>query len=201
MKFDLHVHTNISSCSQLTLDSILCEAQNKGLHGVCITDHDTMAIREHVGEGIQENGLCVIFGMEYTTSEGDFLLFGPFEKLDTGLSAPELLRYVHSVDGVAVSAHPFRFNRPTQEHLIDQGLCFIVESINGRNHRHENDSVADWKHRFDIKEVGGSDAHSLEELGRVTTNFNNTITNRADFIQALKSGTYHPEPNQSCHLF
>ena len=193
MKFDLHVHTNISPCSQLTPDSILCEAQNKGLQGVCITDHNTMAIREQLSEGIQKNGLCVIFGMEYATSEGDFLLFGPFERITSNLSAPELLRYVHSVGGVAVSAHPFRHNRPTQEHLIDQGLCSIVESINGRNHQNENDSVTDWKHRFDIKEVGGSDAHSLDELGRVITHFHNPISNRADFIQALQSGFYHPE--------
>lgn len=201
MKFDIHVHTDISSCSQLSLESILLEAQNRGLHGVCITDHDTMAVRKYAQEGIQQNGLCLILGMEYATPEGDFLLFGPFEQLDSGLPAADLLKYVQASGGVAISAHPFRHTRPTQEHLINQGLCSIVESINGRNHQNENDSVSHWRRRFSIREVGGSDAHSLEELGAVTTNFANRITNRHDFIQALTSGHYRPEPNPSSSLF
>ena len=75
MKFDIHVHTTLSPCSHLTVDDILSRAKDKGLDGVCITDHDTMAIRHHLSEGIQDNGLCLIFGMEYSSPDGDFLAF------------------------------------------------------------------------------------------------------------------------------
>ncbi len=195
MKFDLHVHTSISPCSQLSLDDILSQARKKGLQGVCITDHDTMDVRRYINEGIQNNGLCVIFGMEYATQEGDFLLFGPFERIKLGLSAADLLNNVLDKGGVAVSAHPFRFNRPTSEHLIKNGLCTIVEGINGRNHQNENDSVASWENLYGVRQVGGSDAHSLEELGRVATLFQQPIRSRADFIDALKNGRYSPERN------
>lgn len=67
MLFDLHPHTTLSSCSQLQLDQILTQVGAKGLDGVCITDHDTLAVRNTISEGVQNNGLCVIFGMEYTT--------------------------------------------------------------------------------------------------------------------------------------
>ncbi|MBU4262469.1 MAG: PHP domain-containing protein [Proteobacteria bacterium] len=195
MKFDLHVHTNISPCSQLPLEDIIVQAKERGLSGVCITDHDTMDIRHFLQEGMQDNGLCVIFGMEYATSEGDFLLFGPYEQLQTGLAAPELLRHVEQTGGVAVAAHPFRSNRPTREYLVDHGLCSIVEGINGRNHQHENDSVGTWRERYGVKQVGGSDAHTLGELGLVTTRFPHPIRNRAELIQALKNGSYAPERN------
>lgn len=196
MKFDLHVHTSISPCSRLSLPDILATAKERELDGVCITDHDTMEVRLHLREGIQENGLCVLFGMEYATSQGDFLLFGPFEGLRPGLAAPTLLRHVAESGGVAVAAHPFRRNRPTAECLVNQRLCGIVEGINGRNHPHENDAVNSWGLRYGVKKIGGSDAHSLNELGRVTTRFFAPITNRVELIHALKSGHFLPEINE-----
>ncbi|RJX33688.1 MAG: PHP domain-containing protein [Desulfurivibrio sp.] len=193
MKFDLHVHTSISPCSQLPLEDIIAQAKERGLSGVCITDHDTMEVRHFLQEGLQDNGLCVIFGMEYATGEGDFLLFGPYEQLQPGLAAPELLRHVEKTGGIAVAAHPFRGSRPTREYLIDHGLCGIVEGINGRNRQHENDSVSSWRDRYGVKQVGGSDAHSLEELGRVTTRFQQPIRSRDELINALKNSSYTPE--------
>ncbi|TFG38160.1 MAG: PHP domain-containing protein [Desulfobacterales bacterium] len=195
MKFDLHVHTSISPCSQLPLHDIIAQARQRDLSGVCITDHDTMEVRHYLQEGMQENGLCVIFGMEYTTNDGDFLLLGPYEQLQPGLAAADLLRHVENTGGVAVAAHPYRFNRPTREYLVDHGLCRIVEGINGRNHQYENDSVGTWRERYGVKQVGGSDAHSLEELGLVTTIFHLPIRNRADLIYALKNSSYTPERN------
>lgn len=200
MRFDIHVHSTISLCSQLPLQAIVEQAQAKGLDGVCITDHDTMAVKEQIQEGVQPNGLCVIFGMEYATTEGDFLLFGPFEDLRAGLAAPELLHHVAQSEGVAVAAHPFRSNRPTQEYLINNGMCSIVEGINGRNGQSENDCVASWEDRYAVKLVGGSDAHSVEELGRVSTLFSGTIRNRLDLIHSLQKGCFKPEWNQS-HIF
>lgn len=195
MRFDLHVHTTLSPCSRLRPTEILSDAISKGLDGVCITDHNTMAIQEILTEGLQDDGLCIIFGIEYSTADGDFLLFGPFEELPAGLYAPELLDRVETEGGVAIAAHPFRTARPTREYIIKQGLCRIVEGINGRNHTHENDRVASWEQSYDIKQVGGSDAHSLSELGQKATRFHTRITSRADLIQALKKGAFDiPHP-------
>lgn len=191
----MHVHTVISPCSQLTLEEILSSAGERGLDGVCITDHDTMEVRHFLQEGMQSNGLCVIFGMEYATPDGDFLIFGSFEEIKKNLSAPELLRHVLSSGGAAISAHPFRARRSTREYLISDGLCSIVEGINGRNLQTENDRVASWQKRYGVKQVGGSDAHSREELGKITTIFKDRICNRGDFISALKEGHFYPARN------
>lgn len=192
MKFDLHVHSTVSSCSRLTIEQIISHAPARGLDGVCITDHGSMAAGENIAEGLQENGLCLIIGMEYTTAGGDFLLFGPFEEMPAGLSAPELLRRVEAAGGVAVAAHPCRPARATSEALIAAGLCRIVEGLNGRNRNRDNQRISGWERCYSIRQVGGSDAHTLEELGRMATRFDRPVRSRADLIQALKCGNYAP---------
>ena len=192
MKFDLHVHTTLSSCSQLTLEQILDNARDKGVDGVCITDHDTMAATDLVKEGLQENGLCVLVGMEYATQGGDFLLFGPFEKLPVGLPAEAVLSAVRNTGGVAIAAHPCRPGRSVDISLLEKGLCRIIEGVNGRNTPQANQEVALWPERYHVGAVGGSDAHTLDELGKVPTQFTLPIRSRADLIRALKEGCYHP---------
>lgn len=168
----------------------------KGLDGVCITDHDTMAVRQVFKEGVQDNGLCVIFGLEYATGEGDFLLFGPFEEIRSGLSAAELLRYVEASGGVAVAAHPCRRSRSTRENLIREHLCRIVESVNGRNSHPENKQAASWCERYNVSQVSGSDAHTLSELGMAVTRFHEPIHSRSDLIRSLKNGSFTAERDE-----
>lgn len=195
MKFDLHVHSTLSACSQLTLGEILGNARSMGLDGVCITDHQTMAVTRSVTEGIQEDGLCVIAGMEYATPDGDFLIFGPFHGLAAGLSGRELLCQVDMAGGVAVAAHPFRAGRCINPEIIAQQHCRIIEEKNGRDNGAGQKRAAEWQALYKVGLAGGSDAHSLKELGRTVTIFEEPIRNRQDFIQALKGGRFQAAVN------
>ncbi|MBN1381670.1 MAG: PHP domain-containing protein [Deltaproteobacteria bacterium] len=192
MIFDIHVHTNYSSCSELSLDEIKHTARMKGLDGVCITDHNTMAARNDLEEGLQQDGLCILIGMEYDTPQGDFLIFGPFDDLKTGLDAGRLLQTVEERGGVAVAAHPYRENRLLDKTVVEQGLCRIVESVNGRNNKEENHRVKHLVEPYDLIPCGGSDAHRLNELGNTATRFLTPIRNRQDLIEALRQGLCVP---------
>jgi predicted metal-dependent phosphoesterase TrpH len=192
MLFDFHVHTRISPCSSLDLKDILVHAKPRGLDGVCITDHDTMDIRNFCMEGLQQDGLCIIFGMEYSTSEGDFLIFGPFEEVPIGLSVKEILKEVNEVGGVAIAAHPCRKARPTSEYVIREGYCRIVEGINGRNQKHENQMALSLYQNYPVSFLAGSDSHTLEELGGVSTLISGKIRTRSDLIKAVKEGNFFP---------
>jgi predicted metal-dependent phosphoesterase TrpH len=202
MLFDLHVHTRISPCSSLDLKDILTHARSRGLDGICITDHDTMDISTFCLEGLQPDGLCIIFGMEYSTPEGDFLIFGPFEEVPMGLSAKEILTEVDETGGVAIAAHPCRKVRPTMEYVIGKGYCRIVEGINGRNQEHENQMALSLYQNYPVSFVGGSDSHTLEELGGVATRIGGKIRTRSDLIEALKDGNFslHPEAQRYPNL-
>ena len=47
MLVDMHLHeSTYSSDSKMTLAEIVSDAKAKGLDGVCITDHDSMGLRE-----------------------------------------------------------------------------------------------------------------------------------------------------------
>ena len=154
-----------------------------------------MGAEQQLDEVIQADGLCIITGMEYATPEGDFLIFGPFDLLPEGLPAKELMSLVDRVDGVAVAAHPFRAGRNTSPEIIAQKLCRIVEGKNGRDNGIGLKTIANWQKKYDVRLVGGSDAHSLEELGRTITVFNQPIRSKREFIHALKYGSYQPETN------
>lgn len=195
MLIDMHIHTEISPCSHMKIHDILHRAKERGVDGVCITDHDTMDIRHYLNEGIQENGVLLLFGMEYATSQGDFLLFGPFENLPAHLPAETLLATVHQSGGVAVAAHPFRRKRPMDERLIHNGLCRSIEQLNGRNSESENAkaSAAPWLKRYELARCAGSDAHTPDEVGSLATRFFVPITSRSDLVMALKNRTCRPE--------
>jgi predicted metal-dependent phosphoesterase TrpH len=187
MYFDIHVHTTISPCSKLEVNEVLEHARTKGLDGVCITDHDTMEIRNYLREGIQPSGLCVIFGMEYATANGDYLIFGPFENIPSGLPDQLLLERVYHARGIAIAAHPFRTGRSCREPVLLEKNCCALEIINGRNIEFENLRARQAARKYNLTECGGSDAHTLEELGRVTTCINYPVRSREDLIFSVKN--------------
>lgn len=190
MRFDLHVHTDISPCSNLALETILTRAQGLGLDGICLTDHDTMDVLSSVREGLQENGLVVIVGMEYATDEGDYLIFGPFENIRPGMSAYELIPQVHEAGGAIIGAHPYRLKRPADTGMFSSDLCPIVEVANGP--QMENSQALAMAQKRNLAMSAGSDAHTLEELGRYPTRILNRIRTRDDLVGALRAGNFRP---------
>jgi len=192
MLIDLHVHTRFSACSRLSLDDILENAAGRGLDGVCITDHHSVQALEQITPGLQANGLRLFVGQEYSSDHGDFLIFGPRTAFPRGLTAQALLAAVAQTGGAAVAAHPFRPQCPVSEFIVRDKLCRIVESVNGRNSAAANQSVAQWIWQYDLIDCAGSDAHTLEELGKIKTRFHLPIDSTADLVIALNKGLCTP---------
>lgn len=197
VKIDLHVHSDISPCSNMHFDDILHHARQAGLDGIGITDHGTMCLNQTVNDGIQKNGVYVFIGMEYTTPQGDFLLFGPFRKIPSNLEAPALLTWVAHQDGVAIAAHPCRANRFTDENLIKDRSCHIVEGLNGRNSISENLKAGAYMVNYGARLTGGSDAHKTDEIGNCYTRFDAPVRSLVELVQALKTGRFQPERSRN----
>lgn len=192
MLIDLHVHSHLSPCSRLPLRQILAQARARGLDGVCLADHGGRLALGQVSEGRQADGLLLLVGQEYATRQGDFLVFGDLEPLPPDLGALSLLERVDALGGVAVAAHPFRPGRGLDPELGGQGLLRLVEGINGRTPTGGNRLASQWAALHGLDLVGGSDAHSLAELGGVATYFNRPIASQADLVRALREGDCQP---------
>jgi hypothetical protein len=192
MLMDMHIHTRFSPCSVIRVRQLISVVRQKGLDGVCITDHDTAASLSVLKHASEFSGFCVIVGMEYTTSKGDFLVFGPVEHTPSGMDAEGLMRWAKKEGAITIPAHPFRRTRPAHADILSKST--IVEVMNGRNRSHENELCQRWieEQRTAIKATGGSDAHTLDEVGKVVTVFKKNIYDTEGLINALHNNDYSP---------
>ncbi len=192
MLIDMHIHTQFSPCSIINIPQLIAKAKAKGLDGICITDHDTMASKS-VLENLKISDICVLVGIEYTTSKGDFLIFGPTDHIPLRMPLESILSWIKKEGGVVIPAHPFRKSRPADINVLS--LFNIIEVLNGRNLPSENNHCKEWikTNGKNIKQIGGSDAHTFEEIGNVVTVFEKNIYCLDDLIRELLDGRYAPK--------
>jgi len=186
----MHVHTRFSPCSIIRIAHLLERAREVHLDGICITDHDTADSLSVFKDVAAYQGICIIVGMEYTTGKGDFLVFGPVEYIPKGMSADRLIEWSKKEGAAAIPAHPFRQSRPADLDVLRKSD--IIEGLNGRNHPHENSLCSRWmkEQGNGKKKIGGSDAHTLDEIGRMVTVFDNNIYTLEDLLKELAAGKY-----------
>ncbi len=194
MLVDLHIHTSISPCGMQHPEDVIRVAREKGLSVICLTDHFTTKVRQYIKEGLQENGLLVFIGLEYSAPEGDFVLLAPeLQEFPRGLRAEEVLREVHRLGGVAIWAHPYRWGNVPDEELLASGLVDAIEVLNGRTSPRENAEARDLARSYRLPGVAGSDAHCLDELGLVANETETEIKTLADLMEAIRRGKLTPK--------
>ena len=77
MLVDMHLHEKtFSTDSFLSLDEIVSIAKAKGLDAVCITDHDSMGLRETAEEYTRRTGFPIFTGIEFFSLQGDITAWG-----------------------------------------------------------------------------------------------------------------------------
>jgi len=188
----MHVHTRFSPCSVIRIRNLVSRAREVGIDGVCITDHDTIASKHEFEKLSDTHGICFIIGIEYTTTKGDFLVFGPLENIPQHMGINSLIQWAQKEGAVVIPAHPFRKSRPV--HIPVLKSFDIIECLNGRNHDFENEACHQWirEHAPVARAIGGSDAHTLNEIGRIVTVFEKNIYGAEDLIRELRHGSYKP---------
>jgi len=157
-----------------------------------MTDHDTIASKHEFEKLSDTHGICFIIGIEYTTTKGDFLVFGPLENIPQHMGINSLIQWAQKEGAVVIPAHPFRKSRPV--HIPVLKSFDIIECLNGRNHDFENEACHQWlrDHATGARAIGGSDAHTLNEIGRIVTVFEKHIYGAEDLIRELRRGSYKP---------
>lgn len=178
IKADLHTHTDASIDGRQTLRELIAAAQNKGLDAIAVTDHNYF-------QSLPETeGLLLIPGCEFSTDEGH--ITGLFlEKTPTAKplqTAAEAIDEIHRCGGIAVLAHPYQ---KVFERTVPQGID-AIETANARApYKYKGANILAYALADEKKlpGVGGSDAHSIHEVGNAYTE----ITASEKSLPALKS--------------
>lgn len=198
MIIDLHMHEKrFSKDSFLLLEEIVDIARERHLDGICITDHDSMGLRDYAAEYSEKTGFPIFVGIEYYSLQGDILAFGiqdyPKERLD----AQTFIDDVHAQGGVVISAHPFRHNRRGLETALDT-LRDVdgIEILNGSTMPDATMMAVRYAHKYGFAVTGGSDCHYPYKVGVTATYFPHDIRTMDELVEAIRRKECRPAFHQ-----
>ncbi len=198
MFIDLHMHEkNYSLDSFLSLEEMVEIAKKRGLDAICITDHDSMGLREYAAEYSKKTGFPIFVGIEFYSLQGDILAFGIDRYPEERVSAQEFIDYVHEQGGVVVSAHPFRHNRRGLEDNLDtlRGVD-AIEILNGSTLADATMMAVMYARKYGFAITGGSDCHYPDKVGTCATYFPNEIKTMDDLVNAIRNHECQPAFHQ-----
>ena len=209
MDVDLHIHTTYSDCSGLDYDRIHGYVQDNRPLAFTITDHGSVAACRRLTDDFP--GLTVLWGIEVTAEEGDFLVFT--EDIDYISSLKVYHRSVEDLrrddDTVVIWAHP-RISQSggwTGPDVINDEIRHVTDHIDGLELFNGTmlflatlGSIRpiyfEKLHRIlqttGLTATGGSDAHDFESLFNCYTRFPDDVRTAADMITVLKNGKVEP---------
>jgi len=187
MKLDLHIHSTYSRDGTASPKEIVLKCKELGLDGLAITDHNAIQGSMDAVKLAELEGLLVVRGVEISTINGHVLAYGISELIPKGLSIHETIDKIHESGGVAVAAHPVRFPSGIGLELASYSKFDAIEVLNGGNSRRSNLRAARLAESLRRPVTAGSDAHSVEEIGKSYVVLEGPQTEK-DVLDALRSG-------------
>ncbi|MDI6735003.1 MAG: PHP domain-containing protein [bacterium] len=193
MIIDLHIHTLIGShCSIIEIRDLIIQVKRLKLDGICITDHNNTAGIWPTKKLGEEEGIKVFGGIEVRTREGDVIVFSKdIDTIKVPVGIVDLISWVQEREGVIIPVHPFRRGVPSLDNRLYEIPGFdAIEILNGNCTQEMN--ILAWLASLKLKipGTGGSDAHTLKQVGKYATMFDVQIETEEELIKAIKSGNY-----------
>ncbi|MCC6419263.1 MAG: PHP domain-containing protein [Gemmataceae bacterium] len=164
-------------------------ARERGLDGVCFTEHDRWWPEEEMAALGRRTGFFVCAGVELTTDVGHLLAFGVPGGTRALVTLEAAFAVASQAGGLLYLAHPARDGLLRVDRRMVEALA-SVEAVNGSDSRLQNVAATGLARGFRLPGVGGSDAHTTAEVGRAATRFEGEIGDGGALVAALASGCY-----------
>jgi predicted metal-dependent phosphoesterase TrpH len=176
------MHTNCSDGWPTPLQLVEHASRRAGLDVIAVTDHDTIegALRaaEYAG---RRSKLHVIVGEEVSSRDGHIIGLFLEQRVKPGLSAAATIHAIHDQGGIAVAAHPFwRTQRLVRNGNPVHGVGWLAAELEFDGVEIENATPGFYvfnqlARRLNMglgaAELGSSDAHIVDAVGRAFTEF------------------------------
>ncbi|PLW80176.1 hypothetical protein C0585_03970 [Candidatus Woesearchaeota archaeon] len=207
--FDMHYHSRYSD-GRSSIPQIVKKARRLGI-GVAVTDHNEIRGALEIAK---YEDVPSIPGIEVTTKEGIHVLLYfytaeelssfynhiilPSKRSSYSLELPisDLINYAKDFNNVIVAPHPFSISwmgvcDSTHKKIIDFDFLKefeAIEVINGENLHRLNLKALKLSEMLKKPVSGGSDGHTIVELGHVLTYVKEKGVNPKSFLNQLKKG-------------
>jgi len=177
---DLHMHTTASD-GWPTPHELVDYARATALDVIAVTDHDTIegALRA-ADHAAGRSKLQVVIGEEVSSRDGHIVALFIERRIRPGMSAAATVHAIHDQGGLAVAVHPFlRTQRRTRSGPV-HGVGWLAAELAFDAIEVENATPGFYvfnqlARRLNLglgsAELGGSDAHILDAVGRAYTEF------------------------------
>lgn len=190
IRVDLHIHTSASFDCLTDPGRLLEHALSIGLDRIGITDHNELHAALMMKERYPDR---IVVGEEVKTAEGvDITGFFLREPIPRGTPARAACERIRAQGGVVYVPHPFAAGKGGGGRILAEihDLVDVVEGFNARVHDPAlNERAVAWARERDLPLGAGSDAHTLEEVGRGYVELSPFDDDRASFLAALRAGT------------
>jgi predicted metal-dependent phosphoesterase TrpH len=196
-KYDLHIHTNHSSCSRIKPKKLLRIAKKRGLDGIAITNHNTIKGGLEVKKLNKDKNFEVIVGAEIKTDKGEILGYY-LKKEIKSRKAEEVIDEIHKQGGIAIAAHPFTWGVLRKQCTFDKKELKKIdgfETFNSRNmFRWENELAVQFAQKHKLAQTAGSDSHFYYEIGKAFTLFSGSLRDAIKKRNTIIMGRIAPLP-------
>jgi predicted metal-dependent phosphoesterase TrpH len=205
MRIDLHNHTSpLSACSYLDPRELVREARRLKLDGICLTEHQVVWDPAEIDRLAGDGGIRIFRGNEFTTNQGDVLVFGFYKDIKDLMLIQELREEVQKAGGFMVAAHPFRgfktFGIGQLQMTVEQACkrkvfehVDAIEILNGKLSDDENEMARKVAEKLGLPGTAGSDAHRVDEIATAVTVFDDDIQDEGQLVAALHAGRFKVE--------
>lgn len=160
LKLDLHLHSCYSDDAIGTPKDIINVLQKRGLHGMALTDHNTIE-GSLKALAIAPKDFIVIPSAEITTVDGHLLALNVMKTIPKNLTIQETVENVIDAGGIPVVPHLFRLLSGIKKTSLQQihSKLVAIEVFNGCSLPKTNLKVAKTARALNLGGTGGSDSH------------------------------------------
>lgn len=194
MKLDLHIHTDHSYDCQSKVRDVVKAAEQAGLDAIAITDHDNMSAYG-LARKITDS-LIVIPAMEITSDQGTHIIGLFLNNEIVSRDCFEIIEEIHSQGGLVLIPHPFhkstgllsnRFHDKIYDGVEFEKILGQVDLFESFTYGSDAEDIVDTNKflsvHSEVPVCAGSDAHSVDDIGKAYIEFQNDSINNLDGIK------------------